>query len=179
MPRSRAQRPRITPLLFIIAALLGGCASAATTPPTEPPPSASPTPAPQAGGTITLTDDDCTWADRPESVSGRATTLEIRNETDDYGAFFVHRMKPEFSWQDGEAAIAAIQDAIAAGEDWPNWASNVSVIVVEGFADAGAGSVVVVPATTGTYGVVCSANTSSQGDVLTVFLAGPLEIAGS
>ena len=179
MSRSTAQHPRIALLLVITAALLGGCASAATAPPTEPPPSASPTPAPVAGGTITLTDDGCTWADNPGSVSGRETTLEIRNKTDDYGVFNVHRLKPEFSWQDGQAAIAAIQDAIAAGEDWPNWASNVSDVVAEGFATADSVSVVVVPATAGTFGVVCSANTSSAGDVLTVFLAGPLEVAGS
>ena len=178
MSRSTTRRPGIAPVLVITAALLGGCASTTTALPSQPPPFASPTLAPVSGGTITLTDNDCTWADNPESVSGRETTLQIRNETDDYGAFFVHRLKPEFNWQDGEAAIAAIQDAIAAGEDWPNWASNVSVIVAEGVADAGAGGVVGVPGTTGTYGVVCSANTSSRGDVLTVFLAGPLEIAG-
>ena len=30
--------------------------------------------------------------------------------------------------------------------------------------------------TAGTLGVVCSANTSPTGDILTVFLAGPLEV---
>ncbi|HZM73108.1 MAG TPA: hypothetical protein VFC71_06995 [Candidatus Polarisedimenticolia bacterium] len=179
MSHSTAQRPRAALLLAITATLLGGCASGATAPPTDPPPSATAAPEAVAGGTITLTDDGCTWANNPSSVSGRETTLEIRNETDDYGAFFVHRMKPEFTWQDGEAAIAAIQDAIAADEDWPNWASNVSVVVSEGDAAAGGVDVVGVPAANGTYGVVCSANTNSQGDVLTVFLAGPLEVSGT
>ena len=168
-------------LVAIACAVVAGCGAAATVPPThpptDPPPSASPTPGQVAGGTITLADDGCTWADNPRSASGTQVTVELVNETDDYGVFFIHRLKPEFSWQDGVDAIAAIQVAHAAGDDWPNWATNVSIIEGEAAADAGGTAVALIPAMAGTFGVVCSASTSASGDILTIYLAGPLEIA--
>lgn len=141
---------------------------------TAPP---SPTATVVDGGTITLTDEDCTWDGNPGSVSGAEVTIEVRNQTDDYGVFIVHRLKPEFTWDDGRDAIAAISDALEAGEDWPNWATTVSTVEGEGAAEAGGTGMASVPPTAGTVGVVCSANTSPTGDVLSVFLVGPLEVA--
>lgn len=175
MPRSRILARRAG-LLLIAALATSACAQAATTP--SPSIAASPTPEaePVAGGTITLTDASCAWDGNPGSVAGAPVAIDVRNETADYGAFFVHRLKPEFTWQDGVDAIAAIQAAMAAGEDWPNWASNLSSVQGEAFAEAGERAVARIPALTGIYGVVCSANTSASGEVLTVFLAGPLEV---
>jgi hypothetical protein len=163
-------------------AALGGCQpSGAARETASPSPLVSAPPSPPAavvdGGTITLTDDDCTWDDSPGSVRAGRVAIEVVNETDDYGVFEVHRLKPEFTWDDGRDAIAAINDALEAGEDWPNWATNVSTLEGEGAADARGTELASVTLAAGTIGVVCSANTSPTGDVLSVFLVGPLEVA--
>jgi hypothetical protein len=87
-----------------------------------------------------------------------------------------HELHSEFTWDDGVDAIEAIQVAVASHEPWPNWTTNVSTAEDEGTAEAGGTDVVSVSATAGTIGVVCSANESPTGDVLTVFLVGPLEV---
>jgi hypothetical protein len=181
MPRSLRFRSLTKALLI---ASLGGAVFVACQPsggasPTAPPavPSPSPSVAVVDGGTITLTDDGCTWDGNPGPVRGAEVTIELVNETDDYGVFIVHRLKPEFTWEDGRDAIEAIQVALAAGEDWPNWSTNVSVVEGEAAAEAGGTGVASVAPTAGTKGVVCSANTSPTGDILTVFLVGPLEVA--
>jgi hypothetical protein len=177
MSRSPAQIAR-TGLFVVIGAALWGCASpAATAPPTQPPPTASPTPGPVDAGAITLTDDDCTWDGNPGTLPSGRVSIQVRNQTDDYGVFIVHRMKPEFTFADGREAIAAIQIALAAGTEWPEWATEVSTIEGEGTAEAGGTGAVLLALTSGTVGVVCSANTSPTGDVLTVFLVGPLEVS--
>jgi len=158
--------------LFVLSlggAALGGC------PPSQPPPTAGPSPESVDAGAITLTDDGCTWEGNPGTVPSGRVSIELSNETDDYGVFIVHRLKPEFTWDDGRDAIDAIQVALAAGEDWPNWSTNVSTVEGEGAAEAGGTGEVSISATAGAYGVVCSSNTSPTGDILTVFLVGPLE----
>ncbi|MCI0581295.1 MAG: hypothetical protein L0227_00125 [Chloroflexi bacterium] len=175
-PDSSIRRSLLALALAVFVA--GGCQAASPTPEPTPAPTLQPTPAAIDGGTVTLTDTECTWEGNPGSVSGAQVTIELQNDTDDFGVFFVHRLKPEFSWQDGVDAIAAIQAAMAADEDWPNWASNLTTIVSERQAEAGGTGEVVVGPTPGTIGIVCSANTDARGTVLTVFLAGPLEVAG-
>ena len=127
------------------------------------------------GGTITLTDDDCTWEGKPGPMSEGRLTLAARNETDDYGVFMVHKLRPGRTFDEGRAAIAAIQDALKTGAEWPE---EISDVVTEATAEAGLDSDIIVLTTAGTFGVVCSANTSPTGDILTVFLAGPLEVTG-
>ena len=148
-------------LAVVACAALMGCTAASTAPPTGTPPAARPSPEQVEGGTITLTDDGCTWEGNPGPLSGAQAKVEIRNETDDFGAFFVHRLKPEFTWQDGVDAIAAIVAAHEAGEDWPNWASNLTSVMSEATADAGATSTAVIGPTAGIHGVVCSASTDA------------------
>ena len=179
MPRSLRLRSLKEALLI---ASLGGAMFAACQPSGGASPTASPAvPSPRPsvsvvdGGTITLREDGCTWDGNPGTVRGAQATIELVNETDDYGVFIVHRLKPEFTWDDGRDAIDAIQVALAAGEDWPNWSTNVSTVEGEGAAEAGGTGEVSISATAGTYGVVCSSNTSPTGDILTVFLVGPLE----
>ena len=169
--------------LFVLSlggAALGGCQPAGSASETASPSpvvtaSPSPTAAVVDGGTISLTDDGCTWEGNPGTVPSGRVSIELSNETDDYGVFIVHRLKPEFTWDDGRDAIDAIQVALAAGEDWPNWSTNVSTVEGEGAAEAGGTGEVSISATAGAYGVVCSSNTSPTGDILTVFLVGPLE----
>jgi hypothetical protein len=125
------------------------------------------------GGTITLTDADCTWEGNPGSMSAGRLTLAVRNETDDYGVFMVHKLRPGRTFDEGRAAITAIQEALKTGAEWPE---EISDAVIEGTAEAGQESDVIMVTTAGTFGIVCSANTSPTGDILTVFLAGPLEV---
>jgi hypothetical protein len=101
-------------------------------------------------------------------------TLVIRNETDDYGVFMFHKLRPGRTFDEGRAAIAAIQEALKTGADWPE---AISDSVIEATAEAGKDGAVAMVTTAGTFGVVCSANTSPTGDILTVFLVGPLEVA--
>jgi hypothetical protein len=176
MPNSIAALPSMGLRIVLGAVLLAGCTSpAVTAQPTEPP-SNTPSPGPVDAGEITLTDDGCTWEANPGSVPAGRVSIEVHNETDDFGVFIVHRLKPEFTFEDGREAIEAIQDAMAAGEDWPNWTTERSTIEGEGTAEAGATGVTLLTLTAGTMGIVCSANTSPTGDILTVYLVGPLEV---
>jgi len=77
------------------------------------------------------------------------------------------------TWADGVANVAGIVAALPTGADWP---PPVSDVVGEGDADAGLGDGLDFVATPGTYGVICSANTSPTGDILKVFLVGPLVV---
>ncbi len=125
------------------------------------------------GGTITLTDDECTWDANPGSMPEGQLTIAVRNETDDFGLFVVHELRPGRTFDEGRAAITAIQEALKTGADWP---AEISDAIAEATAEAGLDGDVTLLTTAGTFGVVCSANTSPTGDVLTVYLVGPLEV---
>jgi hypothetical protein len=174
--------------LFLVAvfggAAVGACqASAVATDPDVG--SASPaistlTPAPPSpsaavvdAGTITLTDDGCTWEGNPGSMRAGRVSIAASNETDDYGVFILHRLHPDRTFEEGRALIASIQEALKTGAEWPD---AVSDAIDEGAAAAGASGDIAAVTTAGTYGVVCSANTSPTGDILRVFLVGPLEV---
>ena len=180
MPRLLRLRPFTGALIVVLlgSAALGGCqqsgsptqTASASLVATDSPRS---TAAVVDGGTITLTDDDCTWEGNPGSMSAGRLTLAVRNETDDYGLFDVHKLRPGRTFDEGRAAIAAIQAALKTGAEWPE---EISDAVIEATAEAGQDADVTLVTTAGTLGVVCSANTSPTGDILTVFLVGPLEV---
>ncbi|HEX5590038.1 MAG TPA: hypothetical protein VFX65_07090 [Candidatus Limnocylindrales bacterium] len=136
----------------------------------------SPTPALVDAGTITLSDTGCTWDGNPGSMPVGPLTLAVRNDTEDFGTFILHRVRDDKSWSDGQAAIVAIQGALEIGAEWPEWTFEVSDPVDEATADAGRDGVIRTAVGPGVYGVVCSANTSPTGDILTTFLVGPLEV---
>jgi hypothetical protein len=162
------------------AALIGGCSGGAGDPASPAAsPTALPSPSPDVvdAGTITLTDTACTWDGNPGSMKSGRLSLAVRNETDDFGLFIIQRIRDGRTWDEGRDAIAVIQEALKTGAEWPEEVFDVSDAVEEGSADAGGDDVVSLAATSGTYGVVCSANTSPTGDVLTTFLVGPLEVA--
>lgn len=175
--------PRVPRLMIgiVLVAAIGACQPTAGATPSAVLATASPAPSFDVveGGTITLTEDGCIWQGNPATLSGAQAKVEITNETDDFGAFFVHRLKPEFTWDDGVAAIAAIAAANEAGQDWPNWAMNVSIVMSEPTVEGGATTTAFIGPTAGTFGVVCSANSGVHGTVLSVFLVGPLEVAAS
>lgn len=183
MFRSRSFLPKLTGallLLFLGGASLGGCqlsdsASNTASPSLLVTASPSPTAAVVDGGMITLTDEDCTWEANPGSVSEGRLTFAVRNETDDHGVFVLHKLRPGRTFDEGRAAIAAIQEALKTGAEWPD---DVSDAISEATAEAGQDRDVAVVTDAGTLGVVCSANTSPTGDILTVFLVGPLEVTG-
>ena len=52
-------------------------------------------------------------------MSAGRLTLAVRNETDDYGVFMVHKLRPGRTFDEGQAAIAAIQEALKTGAEWP------------------------------------------------------------
>lgn len=162
----------------LCSAGLGGCqpaGSATETASPSPVVMASPRPTPLVvdGGEITLTDDNCTWEGNPGSVAEGRLALAVRNETDDYGLFIVHKLRPGRTFDEGRAVVATIQEALKTGAEWPD---EVSDAIAEATADAGRDGAVTIATTAGTLGVVCSANTSPRGDVLSVFLVGPLEM---
>lgn len=177
--------PSIRRSLLAIA-LLASAGTACQAPgPTPDPTSAnsrtsapSPAAAVTDAGTVVLTDEGCAWDDHPGTINAGPVTIATRNDTEDYGVFPVHRLLPGKSWTDGEAAIALIQEALRDGTDWPEEVFEVSVVIDEGAAVAGGTDTVRFTAAAGTIGVVCSANTSPTGEVLTTFLVGPLIVAG-
>jgi hypothetical protein len=143
---------------------------------------------------ITLTDSGCTWNGNPGSMAiPSLLNLRFRNETDHHGLFILHWVKPGHSWQEGVDFVAELQRLLATGSDWPP--NDVSIAVAE-HEVAARGATTTQWATSGvgdgpteefrdggswhwapgTYGVVCSANTSPTGDILTTFLVGPLQL---
>ena len=180
MPRLLRSRPFMGAILVVSlgSAGIGGCQSSSSASERSSASviaAASPRPTAQVidGGTITLTDDACTWEANPGSMPEGRLTIAVRNETADFGLFIVHKLRPGRTFDEGRSAIAAIQEALKTGAEWP---AEVSDAIAEATAEAGLDGDVTLVTTAGTFGVVCSANTSPTGDILTVFLAGPLEV---
>ena len=172
MPRPPRSRALMGTLLFVSlgSACLGACESSRSSTVSS---STSPTAAALDGGTITLTDDDCTWDANPGSIPEGRLTIAVVNETDDHGLFIVHKLRPGRTFDEGRAAITAIQEALKTGAEWPD---EVSDAIADVTAEAGQHDDATLVTTAGTFGVVCSANTSPTGDIMTVFLVGPLEV---
>lgn len=190
--------------MAVVAISLGGLYLAIGTrpggiggPPGSPTPLPSPsTPGLPPGGTVTLTDLGCTWEANPGTMTmPDALRIRFRNETGDHGVFILHWIKPEHTYADGVEYVADLQRRLTTGEDWPT--NDISLAVDN--ADVPAGADAILEWTTagtgegpleefrtganwrwepGTYGIVCSANTSPTGDILTTFLVGPLELDG-
>lgn len=149
-------------------------------------PSLTPSPTPNAtapvpAGRVTLTDTGCTWEGNPGTLPTSVATLrfEFRNETDDYASFFLHWVRPGHTWEEGVAFVADLQRRLRSGEDWPP--NDISVDVAS--FDVGTRGTQMVSwggwaFEPGSYGVICSANTSTTHDILTTFLVGPLQLVG-
>jgi hypothetical protein len=144
-----------------------------------PGPTPSPTPTLPTGGRITLTETGCTWLGNPGTVSGGPIQIEFKNDTDDHAIFDLHAIVGNHTWEDGVAFVEELSLRLESGEEWPpNDVSDFNRLT-----ELTAGSVTQVEismpyfdfAPPTTHGVVCAANTSPTGDVLTVFLVGPLE----
>ena len=155
-------------------------------------PVASATPA--VAGTITLTDTSCEWESNPGTLSRPdVVSIALRNETDDYADFQLHWVRSDRTYAEGVAFVADLARRLTTGEEWPP--NDISIAVhsqgvaarseaIARWPTAGTGEA---PAPelqhgptwtleTGSYGVICSANTSATGDILTTFLVGPLEM---
>lgn len=167
--------------LALVASAAGGCQAAAPT--SDPTPTSNPTTTSEPtrvvadGGTVVLTESGCAWDGNPGAIPAGLLSLTVRNETDDYAIFDVHRIKDGRTWADGMDAIRMIQEAIRTGSEWPEGVFDVSDFVADGFAMAGADDTIAIRASSGTLGVVCSANTGPTGEALAIFLAGPLQIS--
>jgi hypothetical protein len=164
--------------------------------PATPSPAASPTTTPQTpAGTITLTDTGCAWEGNPGTLTNiDIVTIVLRNETDDYADFQLHWVRNGHTYEEGVALVAEIARRLKTGEDWPP--NDVSAVVHAQGVAAHSQTVSIWPTAgpglapapelqhgsgwnleTGSYGVICSANTSPTGDVLTTFLVGPLHLS--
>lgn len=155
-------------------------------------PAASATPV--VAGTITLTDTGCDWESNPGTLTRpEVVSIKLQNETDDYADFQLHWVRSDRTYAEGVAHVAELARRLTTGEEWPP--NDVSIAVhaqgvvarsetIASWPTAGTGEAPAPelqdgPTWTlepGTYGVVCSANTSPTGDILTTFLVGPLEL---
>ena len=149
---------------------------------------------PPQGGIITLTDSGCNWEGNAATMTmPEILRIRFRNETAAHGTFILHWIRPGHTYDEGVDYIAVIQQRLTTGEEWP---PNEVALPVDN-ADVPAGTDSDLGWTTagigegpleefrnggnwrwqpGTYGVVCSANASPTGDILTTFLVGPLEL---
>jgi len=165
--------------------------------PAQPP---SPTPkatGPVAVGRVTLTDTGCTWESNPGTIAmPNVMEIQLVNETEHYADFQLHWVLDGHTYAEGQAYVAELARRLTTGEEWPP--NEVALMIgahgVNARADAtarwptkgtgeppapsiGDGSSWAWPA--GTYGIVCSANTSPTGDILSTFLVGPLQLTRS
>ena len=150
---------------------------------------------PSVAGTITLTDTGCAWEGNPGTLTRPdLVTIALRNETDDYADFQLHWVRSGRTYAEGAALVAELARRLTTGEEWPP--NDVSIVVHAQGVVARSETIARWPTTgtgeapapelqhgaiwnleSGTYGVVCSANTSPTGDVLTTFLVGPLQLS--
>jgi hypothetical protein len=156
---------------------LGGPGPAPTPTPTPTPTAApSPTSLPASAGTITLTNDGCTWDQPSTRWNGPAfVRIEVVNQTTTFGNFGLYRLVEGRTWAEAAAWVIADNEAVQTGatHDLP-----ADFVIDEGNADAPANMQNRIDATlfAGTYGVVCSANEPPPGAVFNVYLVGPLEV---
>jgi hypothetical protein len=156
----------------------GGVGGPAATPTPAPTSTPGPTSIPPNAGTITLTDDGCTWAGNPGSLTDpRLVSIDVVNETDTFGNFGMYRLTPGYLWDDASAWIDAEHEAYRTGTENPLGPADFAIDVANSDAVANTQSRLAraspVP---GTYGVVCSSNEPPPGLVFGVYLVGPLVI---
>lgn len=149
-----------------------------------PGPTASPSqeataPPGPSGGTITLTDDGCEWAGKPSFVRTGDIDIAFRNQTDDYATFDLHGLVRGHTWAEAAAYVEDLNRRLGTGEDWPpNDISDQLPRLIELGAGSDGARSITMPALNPDikiYGIVCAANTSSAGDILTVYAVGPIE----
>lgn len=162
---------------------IGPGAGPSPTPTAAPVP--TPTPVPTQSivqlGTITLTDDGCTWEGTPgaivaaiEPVIGRFLVV---NETDTFANFGIYRLGEGHSWAEAADWADAANAELHGGP--PNPYEQDFAFDVGNFdaPDRGQFPGTVTMTVTGTYGVVCSSNEPPPGLVFAMYLVGPLEVA--
>lgn len=148
-------------------------------------------------GTITLTETACNWNGNPGTLDMPGLlNIRFRNETNDHGLFILHWVRPGHTWQEGVEYVGELQRRLATGAEWPP--NDLSIAVAEHQVTAGRDAILGWPTSgagegptaefrqggtwrwqPGTYGVICSANTSPTGDILTTFVVGPLQLAAT
>lgn len=147
-----------------------------------PMPTPTPTPTQTSGtaefGTVTLTDEGCTWDRNQTRIFGpRLLAIDVVNETDTFGNFRLYRLTTGYAWEDAAAWVIAENEAIQTNTLNPLGAADFAIEVASVDALAFEQSRLARNAEIrGTYGVLCSSNEPPPGEVFGVYLVGPLEI---
>lgn len=157
--------------------LIGGVGGPSATP------AATATPAPTSSvvqaGTITLTDDGCTWAGNPSPITATdgqvVVRFSVRNETDTFGNFGIFRLDSG-TWDEAAAWILDENELLHGGPTHrpQDFATEVGGVDAPERREYPSGQVLA----PGTYGIVCSSNEPPPGEVFAVYLVGPLEVEG-
>ena len=88
----------------------------------------------------------------------------------------MHRLKPEHSFEEAIGLFAQVKGALPTGGEWPAQIFELSTQVTDSTLNGQGQNLIVVTVFPGVHGIVCSANTASDGAVLRVDLLGPLEV---
>jgi hypothetical protein len=157
--------------------------------PGGPGPSPTPSPIPTASpiptqavvdlGTITLTNDGCSWAGNPGAIVAPFAPLigrvAVVNETDTFANFGIYRLDDGRTWAEAAAWIAAENDALHGGPSNP----PIDFVTDVGSIDAPESRQYAATVTLdarGTHGIVCSSNEPPPGLVFATYVVGPLEV---
>lgn len=144
-------------------------------------PTSSPTESVVDLGTITMTDNRCSWAGNPGSITTpfESTTADVTvvNETDTFATFGVYRLDDAYTWEHAAAWIVAENAALHGGPTNPpqDFASQFDANDVPK-RRAHEWSVTL---TSGRFGVVCASNPPPRGVIPAIYLVGPFEITVS
>ena len=147
-----------------------------------PGPTPTPTSTPTLGtaefGTVTLTDEGCTWDRTQSRIFGpRLLAIDVVNETDTFGNFRLYRLTTGYAWEDAAAWVIAENEAIQTNPSKPMGAADFAIEVAGVDALAFEQSRLATNADVrGTYGVLCSSNEPPPGAVFGIYLVGPLVI---
>lgn len=156
-----------------------GAPGPSATPTLTPTPTASPrpTPRPANAGTITLTDDGCTWDGNPSPLTlPKYVGIDFVNETNTFGNFGFYKLEQGYPWADAVAYIVAENEAVKTGTENPFGAADFAIDYGNVDTEAFKENQLRITVSRGTYGVVCSSNEPPPGAVFDVYLVGPLVI---
>jgi hypothetical protein len=131
-------------------------------------------------GTITLTDDGCTWEGNPGSLAAAVEpvigNVDFVNETDTFANFGTYRLTEGRTWEEAASWASDMNDEQHGGPVASAPAGDFAAAVGNVDAPQRGSYRGTLTLNAGVHGVLCSSNEPPPGLIFAIYLAGPLEV---